>query len=230
MAADAVLGRTAGELRDLLAGGLGVEVGLDETSYPATLDVPASTWVQALTTLRDSAGLDYFDWLSAVDHGEDGFHVVAHLAAVGTPGSVSHVLVRTSLPALEPSLPTVTGVFRGAAWHERETFEMFGIDFAGHPHLVPLLLPDAFEGHPLRKDFMLAARAAKPWPGAKEPGESGDGGPGRRRMQPPGVPDESWGPRDLPVPGAAAQSPSPDVWGPQSSKYSGSRHRPEPTP
>ena len=49
---------------------------------------------------------------------------------------------------------------------------MFGIDFAGHPHLVPLLLPDGFEGHPLRKDFVLAARAAKAWPGAKEPGES----------------------------------------------------------
>ena len=77
---------------------------------------------------------------------------------------------------------------------------MFGIGFDGHPHLVPLLLPDAFEGHPLRKDFVLAARAAKPWPGAKEPGESGDGGPSRRRMQPPGVPDESWGPREPTVP------------------------------
>ena len=49
---------------------------------------------------------------------------------------------------------------------------MFGIDFAGHPDLSPLLLPDGFEGHPLRKDFVLAARAAKAWPGAKEPGES----------------------------------------------------------
>ena len=49
---------------------------------------------------------------------------------------------------------------------------MFGIEFDGHPNLVPLLLPDGFEGHPLRKDFVLAARAAKAWPGAKEPGES----------------------------------------------------------
>ena len=49
---------------------------------------------------------------------------------------------------------------------------MFGIDFTGHDALDPLLLPDGFEGHPLRKDFVLASRVAKPWPGAKEPGES----------------------------------------------------------
>jgi NADH:ubiquinone oxidoreductase subunit C len=219
---------TPAEIREQLAAALGIEIGLDETAYPATLDVPADAWVPALTVLRDQAGLTYFDWLSAVDHGADGFQVVAHLAAVGTPGSVGHVLVRTALPAAEPSLATATGVFRGAAWHERETYEMFGIDFDGHPHLVPLLLPDAFEGHPLRKDFVLAARAAKPWPGAKEPGESGDGGPTRRKLQPPGVPDETWGPRTEPV--ARQSRTALDSWGPQSSRYSGTQHRSEPTP
>ena len=83
-----------------------------------------------------------------------------------------HVLLRTRVPREAATLPTLTGVFRGAAWHERETHEMFGIDFDGHPGLVPLLLPDGFEGHPLRKEFVLASRVAKPWPGAKEPGES----------------------------------------------------------
>ena len=71
---------------------------------------------------------------------------------------------------------------------------MFGIDFPGHPHLVTLLLSDEFVGHPLRKDFVLTARVSKSWPGAKEPGESGEGAPSRRKMQPPGVPDPSWGP------------------------------------
>ena len=86
-------------------------------------------------------------------------------------------------------------MYAGAGWHERETHEMFGIDFAGHRDLDPLLLPDGFEGHPLRKDFVLASRVAKPWPGAKEPGESDhEAAPSRRRTRPPGVPDpDEWG-------------------------------------
>ncbi|MQS10388.1 NADH-quinone oxidoreductase subunit C, partial [Streptomyces alkaliphilus] len=93
------------------------------------------------------------------------------------------------------ALPTATGLWAGAAWHERETREMFGIEFTDHPAPAPLLLPDGFEGHPLRKDFVLAARVVKAWPGAKEPGEPGHGGPKRRQMLPPGVPDPNeWGP------------------------------------
>ena len=99
-------------------------------------------------------------------------------------------------------MPTVTDVWAGASWHERETFEMFAVDFAGHPNLVSLLLPDGFEGHPLRKEFVLASRVAKAWPGEKEPGESdaelaaAAGRERRRKIQPPGVPEPgSWGPQ-----------------------------------
>ncbi|MFC5647382.1 NADH-quinone oxidoreductase subunit C, partial [Kitasatospora cinereorecta] len=161
-----------------------------------TVDVPAEHWIDALTAARDGLGLTFFDWLSAVDELGEGFSVSAHLAAVGEPGTVRHLLVRTRVPRDKAVLPTATGVYAGAAWHERETNEMFGIDFAGHPHLITLLLPDGFEGHPLRKDFVLAARVAKAWPGAKEPGESDHGdGPARRKMQPAGVPDPNeWGP------------------------------------
>jgi NADH-quinone oxidoreductase subunit C len=90
----------------------------------------------------------------------------------------------------------VVDLFPGAAWHERETHEMFGVGFDGHGELRPLLLPPEFEGHPLRKEFVLASRVAKAWPGAKEPGESHEGGGSRRQpMRPPGVPDRSeWGP------------------------------------
>jgi NADH-quinone oxidoreductase subunit C len=71
-------------------------------------------------------------------------------------------------------------VYAGAAWHEREAWEMFGITFQGHPNLVHLYLPGAFEGHPLRKDFPLLSRRVKPWPGIVDvepmPGEeAGDG-------------------------------------------------------
>jgi NADH-quinone oxidoreductase subunit C len=186
------------------------ELGPDtraESAYgQVTVDVPAAGWVGALTRARDDQGFGYFDWLSAVDQldqaEEPGFDVVCHLWSLQRR---EHLLVRTRVPAADPRLETATTVFAGASWHERETYEMFGITFDGHPHLVPLLLPDGFEGHPLRRDFVLAARVAKPWPGAKEPGESdaesGHAAPTRRKVRPPGVPDPEWGPRP---PGADA--------------------------
>jgi NADH-quinone oxidoreductase subunit C len=77
------------------------------------------------------------------------------------------------------TVETIVGIFPGADWHERETHEMFGIGFAGHPYLVNLYLPSGFEGHPLRKDFPLLARHVKPWPGIVDvepmPDEAGDG-------------------------------------------------------
>ncbi|MGW0788205.1 NADH-quinone oxidoreductase subunit C [Streptomyces sp. NPDC002911] len=159
-----------------------------------TVDVPAASWTAALETARDELGCTYFDWLSAVDEPGTGFRVCAHVAALGG-GTVRRLLLRTTVPHEAATLPTAVGVYAGAAWHERETHEMFGIAFEDHPHLVPLLLPESFEGHPLRKDFVLAARVAKAWPGAKEPGESEHGGPKRRTMLPPGVPDPNeWGP------------------------------------
>ncbi|MEV7926430.1 NADH-quinone oxidoreductase subunit C [Kitasatospora sp. NPDC088779] len=160
-----------------------------------TVDVPAEHWIEALTSARDTLGLGYFDWLSAVDELAEGFSVVAHLASADAPG-VRHLALRTRVPRDKAALPTAVPVYAGAAWHERETHEMFGIDFPGHPYLATLLLPDGFEGYPLRKEFVLAARVAKAWPGAKEPGESDHGdGPARRKMQPAGVPDPNeWGP------------------------------------
>ena len=68
-----------------------------------------------------------------------------------------HVVVRTRVPREKPELPTISGVFPGANWHERETHEFFGIKFLGHPKLIPLLLPEDAEYHPLRKDFTGAA-------------------------------------------------------------------------
>ena len=65
----------------------------------------------------------------------------------------------------DPSIGTWTKVYAGADWHERETWEMYGIGFIGHPDIRHIYLPGDFEGHPLRKDFPLLARVVKPWPG-----------------------------------------------------------------
>ena len=104
-------------------------------------------------------------------------------------GARRGILLRTRVDRDGGSLPSLTAVWAGAAWHERETREMFGIEFSGLPDASPLLLPEGFEGHPLRKEFVLASRVAKEWPGAKEPGESVAG-----RKRPLGVPAPgAWG-------------------------------------
>ena len=63
------------------------------------------------------------------------------------------VMVRTRIPRANPEIATISDVFPGANWHERETHDFFGIRFIGHPNLIPLLLPEDATFHPLRKDF-----------------------------------------------------------------------------
>ncbi len=138
--------------------------------------VPADKWLEALETLRDR-GMTFFSFLSAIDWAKEvavGDPVtdpdtleerIEVLCRVSTVTDNSAVTLSTDLPTDSPSLPTAVGIYGGAEWHERETFEMFGVDFAGHPRLVNLYLPDAFIGNPLRKSYPLLSREVKPWPG-----------------------------------------------------------------
>ena len=77
------------------------------------------------------------------------------LARFVKPFSSSGVNVKCDVPADSLTVESIVPVFAGANWHERETWEMFGINFAGHPDLRHMYLPQDFEGHPLRKDFPL---------------------------------------------------------------------------
>ncbi|HEY6595496.1 MAG TPA: NADH-quinone oxidoreductase subunit C, partial [Asanoa sp.] len=114
--------RTVGDL------GLSVSGGADHAR--ATIDVPPARWAEAIRAARDDRDLacDFFDWLSAVDELQDGFAVVAHLWSITKKHGV---LVRTRIPRATPTVDTIIDIYPGAAWHERETHEMFGIDFAG---------------------------------------------------------------------------------------------------
>ena len=187
---------TAEELARSLAEWFGETVSTEITNGELCVDVGPLDWVEALTMVRDELGCTFFDWLSGVDDLDQdppGISIVAH---VYSPVEKHHLLVRTRVPADHLSLPTATTVYKGANWHERETHEMFGVVFDDHPNLIPLLLPDGFEGTPLRKDFVLASRVAKQWPGELAPGQSlADLKPGRKRNLPPGVPTpDEWGP------------------------------------
>jgi NADH-quinone oxidoreductase subunit C len=100
--------------------------------------------------------------------GDTRFQVMCRLQNLDTNVGIT---LKVDLNADNPRVATITDVFAGADWHEREAWEMYGFVFDGHAGLRHLYLPGAFEGHPLRKDFPLLAREIKPWPGLvdKEP-------------------------------------------------------------
>ena len=165
--------------------------------------VSASAWRSAGEALRDQ-GFDYFCFLSAIDwlpspfgRGEDDPSAEPDEAeeeskemAQGYAGGATRFQVFARVTDLRRHVgvtlkadidDTMTveswiPVYAGANWHERETHEMFGIGFAGHPDLRNMYLPGDFEGHPMRKDFPLLARMVKPWPGIVdvEPMPAGD--------------------------------------------------------
>lgn len=94
--------------------------------------------------------------------GTSRFQVIARIQR--TTAHLGLILL-SDLDELQPAAPSWVPVYRGADWHERETWEMFGFDFPGHPGLRHIYLPSEFEGFPLRKDFPLLARVVRPWPG-----------------------------------------------------------------
>lgn len=139
------------------------------------LSVGKNQVVDVLSTLKTDPQIacDYFTFLSAIDWKEEGFEV---MIALYSTIHLNTVGLKIRLEKASPHIPSVTSVYRGANWHERECAEMFGITFEGHPNPKRLYLADDFVGHPLLKDFKLASREYKQWPGDRDPGatEGGD--------------------------------------------------------
>jgi NADH-quinone oxidoreductase subunit C len=130
-----------------------------------TIVVPKESLVALCTALRDSPGQNYslLADLTCVDYWPQSprYTMVYQLVCVGVagfPASTNHeaakrlrLLVR--LDDAQPRVATLFGVYPGASWPEREVFDLFGVVFDGHPDLRRLLMPDEWEGHPLRKDY-----------------------------------------------------------------------------
>jgi NADH-quinone oxidoreductase subunit C len=121
---------------------------LGETTYIAD---PAQI-VSLCTAFRDAEKFNRIDSITAVDWhpAEPRFEVVYHLHS--TSGK-KRVRIKCRLAGTNPEIDSVTSVWRGANWYERETFDMFGIGFRNHPNLVRILMPLDWEGNPLRKDY-----------------------------------------------------------------------------
>ena len=134
---------------------------LSATEYRGemTIEVRPEIIAEVCQTLRDDANLAYnfladitaVDWLER----EPRYDVVYHLLSLAT-----YALVRLKVrvgdeDTPDPELPTVTGVWPGANWFEREIYDLFGIRFSGHPNQTRILMPEDWVGHPLRKDYPL---------------------------------------------------------------------------
>jgi len=161
-------------------------------------------WRRAAEVAKGALDCDYLSFISAIDWhpapregdedsgdtsspvqpqevtygaaGSDGrFQVFAHVQSTSRHWGLT---LKADVDEESLLVQSWVPVYAGADWHERETWEMYGVEFAGHPALRHLYLPFEFEGHPLRKDFPLLAREVKPWPGLVDvepmPGEDGD--------------------------------------------------------
>lgn len=139
------------------------------------IDVPErGGWLDAIARARDE-GWRGCDGLTAIDHGDE----LSIVAILRGPAGVR--LLVTRIPADDPQVDSAAALLPAVVWHEREVAEMFGVRFVGLPDPRPLLLRDHVPAPPLRRSTPLPERVARPWPGAREPGER------RRPTPPPGV-------------------------------------------
>lgn len=142
--------------------GEGVIVGEEATGLQPALLIDPDRIAEVCLELRDNPKtyFDFLSCLSGVDYGVEAnrFGVVYHLASIPYQTQLTLKVSKENNRDLEelPSFPTISSVYRAADWHEREAFDMEGIFFEGHPDLRRILLPDDWEGYPLRKDYKTA--------------------------------------------------------------------------
>ncbi len=123
-----------------------------------TLHVHAEHLHLMAQSLRDHAGLRFeiCSGVSGVHYPEETgseLHAVYHFLSI--TNSSRRVRVEVAVPDDDPQIPSIVGIYPAADWHERETYDMFGIVFTGHPALTRILMPDDWPGHPQRKDYPL---------------------------------------------------------------------------
>tara|TARA_B100000902_G_scaffold175429_1_gene169156 strand:+ start:842 stop:1396 length:555 start_codon:yes stop_codon:yes gene_type:complete len=142
-----------------------------------TLKIPvkSSEWIETVERLKNEFNLTYFSWLSAIDWENEvsvgdppkeavtpHFEILCCLSE-SIDGNL--VIISTDIEKENPEILSLVDVFAGSNWHEREAYEMFGIEFLNHPNLTKMYLPDDYEGNPMLKSFELISREVKPWPG-----------------------------------------------------------------
>ena len=136
--------------------GVAIERQQGEAVRDHTVFVPAESLVEICTFLRDDSELDFamLAWMGGADY----LPRVPRFETVYSLLSLSNSLrftLKVSIAEEQPRVPTVCGVWPTANWHERETYDFYGLEFTGHPDLTRILLPEDWLGWPLRKDSPL---------------------------------------------------------------------------
>jgi len=138
-----------------LAGRFGLEVLPEFRGETSIMVKDASRIAEVMRCARNDLGFELLLDISSVDHlgDEPRFEVVYHLYSFKAH---QHLRLKTRVGEEKPELPSITEIWKGADWHEREVFDMMGIRFAGHPDLRRILMWDGYPHFPLRKEFPLA--------------------------------------------------------------------------
>ncbi|GAW94173.1 NADH-quinone oxidoreductase subunit C [Calderihabitans maritimus] len=147
------------ELVKALKQEFGDHVAVVQEEPQLVVEVSREKLVEIARFLRDTPGLafNFLIYVTAVDKIEY-FEVVY---AVRSLKERHQLMLKVRISREEPEIPSVTSVWPAANWDERETYDLFGIRFTGHPDLRRILLPDDWEGHPLRKDYPVDRRPEK---------------------------------------------------------------------
>jgi len=124
-------------------------VVFEEGTEWVTLTIAAANWKAFAQQLRSDRKMDFLFCVTGVDW-KTHLTMVYHLRSTQTDETL---VIKIQLDRIKPEVETVSDIWRTAEFHEREAFEMFGVQFAHHPDLRKLILPDDFEGFPMRKDF-----------------------------------------------------------------------------
>ncbi|HLF93820.1 MAG TPA: NADH-quinone oxidoreductase subunit C [Planctomycetota bacterium] len=137
-------------------------LGLHEHAGQKYVHVKRDRIVELLKALRDECGFDSLTDLTAVDYLNQGmperFCVVYNLYSFKEN---VRTRVKAFVPEGDASIDSVSALWKSAPWAEREVYDLFGITFKGHPDLKRLVLPEGYEGHPLRKDYPLTGRGER---------------------------------------------------------------------
>ena len=121
-----------------------------EEASDAFVRVKAEKIVEAARVLREKCGAEMLHQISGVDRPPDKMEVVYHFARLKP---AEFLCLKVSVPRSNPVVPTLAHEWASANWGERETLDLLGVTFSGHPHPYRILLPEDWEGHPLRKDY-----------------------------------------------------------------------------